>query len=132
MQKHQPGEESRRRVRDLVVAGSTQPMIAKVLGIAEKTLRLHYREELDTALEDAIGKVSGTLLRKALDGDTASMIFFLKVRGKDKGWSERLEHTGKDGGSIKTEDMTARDLLADRIARLTARTGESDAPEGAD
>lgn len=77
-------------------------MIGKIIGIDPKTLRKHYHEILETALDKTIANVSNTLVQKALSGDTASIIFFLKVRGKDKGWSERLEHTGEGGGPIQT------------------------------
>lgn len=41
---------------------------------------------------------------------------------------ERVELTGKDGGSIKTEEISARDTILDRIAGLAARTGAGGDP----
>lgn len=35
---------------------------------------------------------------------------------------DRHEHTGKDGGPIQHEDISAREILASRIARVAART----------
>lgn len=35
---------------------------------------------------------------------------------------DRVELTGKDGGSIKTEDVSARDTLIERISGLAARS----------
>jgi hypothetical protein len=37
----------------------------------------------------------------------------------------RAEMTGKDGGPIRTEDVSARDILLDRISGLAARTAAS-------
>lgn len=36
---------------------------------------------------------------------------------------DRVELTGKDGGTIKTEDVSARDTLLDRISGIAARSG---------
>lgn len=68
--------------------GIGQEEIAKCLGIDPKTLRKHYREELDTATAKAVAAVGGKLYRKAMNGCTTSMIFFLKTRGK---WNTKLE-----------------------------------------
>lgn len=37
------------------------------------------------------------------------------------------EHTGKDGGPIQTEDVSARDILASKLAGLAARSGQGSA-----
>lgn len=37
---------------------------------------------------------------------------------------ERNEHTGKDGGPIQTEEVSARDEINRRIAGLASRTGQ--------
>ncbi len=49
----------------------------------------------------AIGAIAQSLIQKARGGDTASMIFYLKTQA---GWREtdRLEHTGPDGGPVTT------------------------------
>lgn len=38
---------------------------------------------------------------------------------------DRTEMTGKDGGPIKTEEVSARDKLNDRILGISARAGEN-------
>lgn len=38
-------------------------------------------------------------------------------------FKERVELTGKDGKPIETQDVSARDILADRIAGIAARNG---------
>lgn len=47
----------------------------------------------------AIGAIAQSLIQKARGGDTASMIFYLKTQA---GWREtdRLEHTGPEGGTV--------------------------------
>lgn len=50
--------------------------------------------------------------------------------GKHLGmFKEHIEHTGKDGGPIQTEDVSARDTLTRRIAGLAAR-GETGGGSG--
>lgn len=41
---------------------------------------------------------------------------------------QAVQHSGPGGGPIQTEDLSARDVLADRLARLAAR---SSPPAGA-
>ncbi|MCX5516219.1 terminase small subunit [Kaistia algarum] len=43
-------------------------------------------------------------------------------------FKKKLEVTGADGGPIETKDVSARDILADRLARLAAGT-RSDQPD---
>ena len=68
--------------------GVPEPNIARVVGIDAKTLRKHYREELDTGQTKATAKVAESLFRKATtDGpqSVTAAIFWLKTRG---GWRE--------------------------------------------
>jgi hypothetical protein len=62
--------------------------IAKELKISPKTLRKHYREELDTGATKANVKVAESLYRKATgDGpqSVTAAIFWLKTRA---GWKQ--------------------------------------------
>ena len=68
--------------------GTPQETIASILGIDPKTLRKHYREELDHALAQANATIGGALFNKARNGDIAAQIFWLKTRAK---WRERQE-----------------------------------------
>ena len=63
-------------------------MVSPVVGIDAKTLRKHYREELDTGRIKATAKVAESLFRKATGDGSQSVtaaIFWLKTRG---GWRE--------------------------------------------
>ena len=53
------------------------------------------------ARETMLDNVESRLYQKALAGDTTSMIFFLKTQGKSRGYTERHEHSGKDGEPLK-------------------------------
>lgn len=89
--------ESRRKLVELhATIGTTQETIADLLGIDAKTLRKYYREELDQSAAKALAAVGGALYNKAIKGDTAAMIFWMKTRG---GWRETqvLDHKSTDG-----------------------------------
>jgi len=50
----------------------------------------------------------------------------VKLFGLDK--PARVEHAGKDGGPIQTQDMTAADVISARLAAIKSRaSGEPDA-----
>lgn len=93
---HDPTKESRQLVQLHATIGTTQAVIADILGIDGKTLTKYYREELDQALARANASVGGALFNKAKGGDTAAMIFWMKTRA---GWREKneIDHTSSDG-----------------------------------
>ena len=65
---------------------------AKVLAIDPKTLRKHYRDELDTGSIKASTRVAQSLYNKALGDGAQSVtaaIFWLKTRA---GWKETNLH----------------------------------------
>jgi hypothetical protein len=97
----QPTEEQRRTVEKLASYGVPQAEIARVVRIDPKTLRKHFREQLDTAAIRANGAVAETAYKMAVSGERPTMtMFWLKCRA---GWKETQvqEHTGKDGEPIK-------------------------------
>ncbi len=80
--------------------------IARKLAVSRNTLYslINKTHSLKLALKEArekmVDNVESTLYSKALDGDTACMIFFLKTQGKERGYVERQEVTGADGGAV--------------------------------
>ena len=99
---HEPTDAQRQLVQLHTTVGTTQAVIADILGIDLKTLRKHYRAELDQAKSKANATIGGALFNKAKGGDTAAMIFWMKTQA---GWRERqeIEHSGPDGGAIPVE-----------------------------
>lgn len=116
---HKPTEADRRTVEAMSSYGIPHEDIGKVIGIDDKTLRKYYRHELDTASAKANAQVAQRLYKKCLDGDTSSMIFWLKTRAK---WSEsqNINIGGQEDNPIKTESYLAE---ADRaiMQRLSAK-----------
>ena len=62
---HQPLPARRRQVEAMAGYGVPEVDIARVVGIDPKTLRKHYRDELDTGHVKANAKVAENLYRKA-------------------------------------------------------------------
>ena len=108
---HEPTPEQRHIVQLHATIGTPQEDIAKVIGIDPKTLRLHYRDELDLASAKANAVVGGALFNKAKAGDTTAMIFWMKTRA---GWKEThgVEHSGSVDHKHSARNMTDDELAA--------------------
>jgi hypothetical protein len=110
---HAPEPFHRRQVEAMAGYGIPETDIARVLGIDPKTLRKHYREELDTGHVLANAKVAESLFRKAT-GDhrqaVTAAIFWLKTRA---GWKEAPLH--------EPEAPASRAAIESASAQLKAR-----------
>lgn len=85
---YQPTDKERAQVKMLAGMGVTFGDIAKVIGISQPTLALHFREELDVGSIEANAKVAASMFKAATDPNKPSVvaqIFWLKCRA---GWSE--------------------------------------------
>jgi len=91
----QPTDEEVAKIRLYAGLGSTQEHIATMIGKCVDTLFKNdrAREAMDVGRAETLAKVAGTLVKKALSGDTTSAIFYLKTQG---GWKETTvnEHSG--------------------------------------
>lgn len=109
---HEPTEATRKLCLTLSGYGVPQEEIGRQIGIHQETLRIHYRDELDSGVAQANARVAESLYKKAIsDGPQAasSAMFWLKTRA---GWKETMvnEHTGKDGGPIETTQVAIYEL----------------------
>jgi hypothetical protein len=100
---HQPTEATRQTVSLHATVGTRQEVIAEILGISVDSLQRHYRSELDTSREKANAAVGGALYKKAMSGDTVSMIFWLKTRAR---WRETVDISNEDG-TLRPESTQA-------------------------
>src|SRR5439155_10895627 len=101
---HKPDPLLRRQIEAMAGYGVREADIARVVRIDPKTLRKHYRHELDIGHTKANAKVAENLFRKATgEGREAvtAAIFWLKTRA---GWTETMAHqvSGPEGGPIET------------------------------
>ncbi|MDH4378376.1 MAG: hypothetical protein QE263_00510 [Vampirovibrionales bacterium] len=102
----------------MAAGGIPQDRIAKRLGVSEKTLRKHFRDELDIASDDKHKNVLNTAYGMAISGEHASMtMFWLKCR---LGWKEKqsVEHTGPSNGPIQVNAQQKHDLSKLSITEL--------------
>jgi hypothetical protein len=85
--KLQATDANRKMVRMMAACGIDQEQIAARIGIrSPKTLRKHYREEIDRGATDANMMVGQTLFKMATSGEhPAATIYWLKCRA---GWKE--------------------------------------------
>ena len=83
-----PTNEERRLVKSLAAYGVPQEHIARRIGIRSvKTLRKHFREELDHGSLDANSTIAKTLFQMAKSGQhPIATMFWLKFRA---GWRDQ-------------------------------------------
>ncbi len=96
---HEPTEITRRLVMGWYAAGIPQKRICDHLDIDEKTLRKHYRVELDYTLDGMISKLSCNLYQDALNGDKSDREFWLKTRGRFS-YAKAAEEDAKEKAQI--------------------------------
>lgn len=135
--KHEPTAEQRIQVWRQSARGANQAHIAAMLGISDRTLRLHYRYELDHAAEEANDAMAGTVYSMGTGGGgpdgwkTANFHaakYWLSTRA---GWKEAavpVELSGPDGGPIETTETSALEFIERELARLTFRNKLNDEP----
>jgi AraC-like DNA-binding protein len=125
-----PTVDQRALVESAAAFGLTQADIANQLGIQEKTLRKHFREELNSGKfkVDMIAGKTVTELMKSKD-ERVRLEAAKYYTSRRMGWKETSvnENVGKDGGPIETKDVSAIDVIRSRIADAKARLGFDDA-----
>ena len=87
--------------------GLPHEQIAILVGIDDKTLRKHYRNELDMGKAKANGQIAKTLFSKATSGDTTALIWWTKTQMR---WAETVkqEITGADGQDLVIKWATGK------------------------
>ncbi len=105
---HLVSQDTRNQVTQMSIVGTRYEDIALVLGISHDTLTKYYKQELELGRIEANAAIAGTLFEKAKQGDTSSMIFWLKTRAQ---WSEKntTELTGEGGAPINIKVITGID-----------------------
>jgi hypothetical protein len=100
MLEHIVNDQTRKLVESSSGLGLPHEQIAILVGIDDKTLRKHYRAELDMGKAKANGQIAKTLFSKAVAGDTTSLIWWTKAQMR---WSETVKNelTGADGEPLQ-------------------------------
>ena len=135
---HKPDPASRRQVEAMAAYGIPEIDIARVVGVDPKTLRKHYRDELDMGETKANAQVAGFLFNSARSGNVTAQIFWLKTRARWRETPVELRHSG----SIATRDIhdysdeelmniirsAASDLGVTPLQAITQRNAPADEP----
>jgi hypothetical protein len=101
---HKPDPAQRRQVEAMAAYGIPESDISRVMGIDAKTLRKHYRDELDMGETKANAQVAGFLFNAARSGNVTAQIFWLKTRAR---WRESpQEHV--HSGVVEPSDIRAK------------------------
>src|SRR5215203_1487335 len=100
--------------------GIPEADIAMVVGIDPKTLRKHYRDELDLGSTKANAQVAGFLFNSARNGNVTAQIFWLKTRAKWKEAPAELRHSG----AVATAALN--ELTDEALERILLSLGPTD------
>ena len=120
---HKPDPAQRKQVEAMAAYGIPEINIAAVLGVDPKTLRKHYRDELDTGHVKANSKVAESLYRKAIGDGAQSVtaaIFWMKTRA---GWKETIVQ--ESSGQVYVVRMPAPVKDADEWLRRYSPADEA-------
>ena len=94
---------------------------ARQLGTSRKTLHQMIntmptvKEARDDAREALKDFAESKIYEEIKAGNTVMLIFYAKTQMKDRGYVERQEHTGADGGTIKLDLSSLTDEQLQRI-----------------
>ena len=113
-------------------------LAADSLGCHPKTVYNYITRypSVKEVFEDESGRVLDVgemkLYEHVLNGEAWAVCFLLKTKGKHRGYVERTEQTGKDGGAMEVEVAvkTARSVIATKLATIAARKAEGAGTNG--
>lgn len=119
--RHKVSAADQSLVSGMIACGASHESVARCLGIDAKTLRKHFRTEIDTAADKANAAVGNRIFRQALTSDNpAWAIWWSKVR---MGWqdSSKIQHVGAGPGGSIDINVSAVEEFEGRITRLASR-----------
>jgi predicted transcriptional regulator len=108
--------------------GGLKSRAARLLGCTRQTVSRYIdryaevREAMEQAEEDLLDEAEDKLREQIRDGQLTAIIFYLKTKGKGRGYTERVETTGKDGGPVEFQSKAeqVKSDMARKLARLAA------------
>ncbi len=69
-----------------------------------------YAAEVNSVGEMALDFAESHLHKQISEGEVSSTIFFLKTKGKKRGYVERQEITGADGNPLQVQQITGMEI----------------------
>ena len=106
--------ELRAKVRQLSAFGVSQHDVAKIVECSPKTLRKHFRCELDRGAAEANAAIAGYLFQNAKAGNVAAQIFWLKTRAR---WKPDTDVEEMPSAGPSDADKRVFERLVARIKR---------------
>ena len=70
-----------------------------------------FKQQVDAINEKSVDFVESALLKQIKEGNTTATIFFLKTKGKNRGYVERQEITGKDGQPLQERELSMKEAI---------------------
>ena len=67
------------------------------------------RHAVEDMVEGNLDLAEGTILKAMAEGNLTAAIFYLKTKGKQRGYIERVEASGKDGGPLEIKFVISED-----------------------
>lgn len=92
----------------------TWEAVALLMGLSVGTLKRYGSRP---GFEETIEWLTAVIRTQKFEGAAANLLNPVLI-ARDLGMAERMEHTGKDGGPIKTADATDEEKLYDEARRL--------------
>ena len=83
-----------------------------------------FKERVDAINELQIDVAEASLLKKIQKGDTTAIIFYLKTKGKDRGYSERREISIPGGDSVDVKNDFDVSKLSDEERKVLLKIAE--------
>jgi hypothetical protein len=121
---YQPTDEQRRQVMTMTGMGIIQDEIARWLAIDDKTLRKHFRRELDTGATEANLRVASSLYVMATrDKNVAAAIWWTKSR---MGWKETTVNEQAGTQTIQFQHLVAARAFSDLLQQSPLIDGKAD------
>ena len=118
--KFEPTDEQRRMAEGLTGFGMREDEIARLIGIDPKTLRKHFRRELDVGAIRTKAAVAKKAFEMAMSGQHPAMTkFFLERRA---GWGQMPTATQELAHEqpAKPSDADLNKTITDQLARIAA------------
>lgn len=82
-------------------------------------------------LSEVITRVDQIIRTQKFEGAAADLLN-ANIIARDLGVADKREHTGANGGPIQTEEVSARDRIAGKLARLATGTGAGPDTQGSE
>lgn len=83
-----------------------------------------FKERVDAINELQIDVAEASLLKKIQSGDTTAIIFYLKTKGKDRGYSERREISIPGGVGVELKNDFDVSKLSDEERKVLLKIAE--------